>query len=297
VSAWLARRALALYPLAYRRRYGAEMEALVEDSGASLAVAADLARGALGAHLRPEPALAAALDERDRLRLTASTVFLCWVVFTAMIFGVAKTTEEAGFRHAAAVHSLIGASHLALELLAVLASAALLLGAVPLVAIALAQVRRRPAVRRAALVAVGCLAAFVVATAALVLLANRQPEIGSGLRAAALTAWIAVGLTCALGCAWAARRGLFAAAMPAAALRLAGACAAVVAVAMAGAVLASALYLVGLLVDTPALAGAGNGPGGALSVGLSLAIFLAAMALAAGVASLSTLRARRTLTG
>ncbi len=46
MSARLARLALALYPLAYRRRYGEEMATLLEDSAPSAATIVDLLRGA-----------------------------------------------------------------------------------------------------------------------------------------------------------------------------------------------------------------------------------------------------------
>jgi hypothetical protein len=44
--------ALALYPRWWRRRYGREMEALLEDSGAGWAALFDLARGALFVRIR-----------------------------------------------------------------------------------------------------------------------------------------------------------------------------------------------------------------------------------------------------
>jgi hypothetical protein len=82
VSARLARLALALYPLAYRRRYGEEMAALVEDQGASPRAVADLARGALRAHVRPEPAVAESVGRDDPVRLGGSAVLLWWVLLT-----------------------------------------------------------------------------------------------------------------------------------------------------------------------------------------------------------------------
>ncbi len=295
MSARLARLALALYPLAWRRRYGAEMAALVEDSGASPRTVANLARGAVRAHLRPEPAVAGALDRDDRLRLSAATVLLCWALFAAAIFGFAKTTEEADFGAAGSAHALLGGAHLALQLLAVLATLAFLVGAVPLVLVALGQARRRPAVRRAAFFAAGCVALTVAATGTVVLIANGHPDAGSGLREGALVIWIGVGIASAIGCALAARRGLFAADVPAGMLRLAGACAAVVAVAMVGIAVATAAYLGALLVDAPSLAGEGNGPGSSLSVGASVAICVAAMALTAAVGVVSAARSRRAI--
>lgn len=292
MSARLARLALALYPLAYRRRYGEEIAALLEDSGVSPRTALDLAKGAVRAHLRPERRVADGLDGRDRLRLAASAVLLCWLLVAMAIFAFAKTTEDPDFTAAASAHPLLGGAHLALQLLAVLASMALLLGAAPLVVIALAQVGSRAGVRRAALVAGGCVTVAILATAVVVLVANHHPDPSSGLRTGLIAGWIVVGIVCTFGCGLAARRGLFAAQVPDDALRLARACAAIVAVAMVGIASACAVYLVALLADAPSLAGQGNG-GGLISVGASLGIVLAAIALAAAAGSASALRARR----
>lgn len=57
----LARAALRLYPRWWRRRYGAELQALVEDLGDRPGMAADLARGALSVRLRKR-SLGAAAD-------------------------------------------------------------------------------------------------------------------------------------------------------------------------------------------------------------------------------------------
>jgi len=221
----LVRLTLAAYPLAYRRRYGEEMAALVEDQGASPRIVADLARGALLAHVRPEPAVSRVVGRDERARLGVSAVLLCWVLFAAAIFAFAKTTEDGAFRAAASAHPVLGGAHLAVQLFFVLASAAFLLGAAPLVVLALAQARRQPSVRRAALAAVGCVAALIAATAVVVAVANQQPAPSEGVRTVVLAGWVCVGMVCALGCARAARRGLFAAAMPAGALRFAAGCA------------------------------------------------------------------------
>jgi hypothetical protein len=293
MSARLARLALALYPLAYRRRYGDEMAALVEDGGASPRAVADLARGAFRAHVRPEPSLAAAVGREDRMRLGVSAVLLCWLLAAAAIFAFAKTTEGPAFRAAASAHALLGSAHTALGVFAAIASMAFLLGAAPLVAIALAQSHRRRAVRRAALAACGCVAVLIAATGAVVLVANHDPAPSESLRAAVLAGWIVVGVACGLGCALAARRGLFAAAMPAPALRLAAGCAAVVAAAMVGIALATLAYLVGLVATATDLASTPNGPLGNPDVRVSLLLVLGAMVLAAVPAALGAKRAWR----
>jgi hypothetical protein len=293
VNGRLARLALAFYPLAYRRRYGEEMEALIEDGGASPRAVADLARGALRAHLRPEPTVAESVGPGDRIRLGISAVLLSWILVAAAIFAFAKTTEGPAFRAAASAHPLLGAAHTALGALATLASVAFLLGAAPLVAIALAQAGRRPGVRRAALAASGCVAALIVATAAVVLVANQDPAPSDGVITAILVGWVCVGIACALGCALAARRGLFAAAIPTGVLRFAAACATVVAAAMAGIALATLLYLVTLIAAATDLASTPNGPFGNPDTRLSLLIVVVAMVAAALPAALAVRRAWR----
>ena len=59
--------------------------------------------------------------------------------------------------------------------------------------------------------------------------------------------------------------------------------------------LATTLYVVSLAVDASGLAAEGNGPFGVPSVGVSIAIQLAIMLAAAGLASLSTRRGWRAL--
>jgi hypothetical protein len=290
VSARLARLALALYPLAYRRRYGEEMAALLEDSGATPAGVLDLLRGAVHAHLRPEPGLEADLGPEDRLRLGLSSVLLCWVVFSVAGLGLYKTTES----HAlgGGPHHLLGAAHLAIEVLALAASAAVVFGAAPLVFIALRQARDRRAVERATVLAVGCVLVFGLATAALVVVANVGPVPSDIVDAAALAIWTALALACGIGCALAGRLGLFAIAVPRDLLRVASACAAVVVLGMFGIAAATAVYLLALLREAPDLAGQGNGPLELLSVAASLGIELAVMVAVAVPAGLSLRRSR-----
>jgi len=73
MSTRLARLALALYPLAYRRRYGQEMHALLGDVPPGLRGLLDLVRGALAAHLRPAFRYQAACSgRRSRSSLSAA---------------------------------------------------------------------------------------------------------------------------------------------------------------------------------------------------------------------------------
>jgi hypothetical protein len=77
MSRLLARGALRLYPLAYRRRYGTEIEALLEDSPAGVLTVLDLLRGAALAHTRPAASATAALSPGERVRSSSSAILAC----------------------------------------------------------------------------------------------------------------------------------------------------------------------------------------------------------------------------
>jgi hypothetical protein len=293
VSARLARLALALYPLAYRRRYGEEMGALIEDAGASPRAIADLLRGALRAHLRPAPGIERELGPDDRVRLGLSSILLCWVLFSVAGLGLYKTTEDHGFGASGHAHRLFDAAHLAIQILAAGAAAAVVIGAAPLVVAALRQGRDRRAVERAIVLAAGCVVLFGLATAALVVAADLAPVPSDAIDAASLAIWTALALACGVGCAFAGRLGVFAVTVPRDVLRLTAACAALVALGMAGIVVATAAYLVALLHEAPGLAGQANGPLELVSVAASLGIELAVMTAVALPAGLSAIRIRR----
>jgi hypothetical protein len=127
MNARLARVALGLYPLAYRRRYGQEMGALLGDSPATSAVIVDLLRGAARAHLRPEPAVAAEVGPDERLRLGLGSVLLCWILFAIAGLALYKTTEN-GASEAGGEPALLGGLHLCIEVLAALGSVAVVVG-------------------------------------------------------------------------------------------------------------------------------------------------------------------------
>jgi hypothetical protein len=291
VSARLARLALTLYPPAYRCRYGGEMEALLEDQGPSAAAVVDLLRGAARAHLRPEPGLAAELGPDDRLKLGFGSVLLAWVVFSIAGLALYKTTEGSSFSSAGDAHGLLGAAHLAIQVLALVATAAVVLGAVPLVVAALRQARDRRTARRAAFLAARFVAVFGLATAALVAVAHAGSAPSDVVDAVILALWTGLALACGIGCAVAGRIGLLAIAVPREVLRFSAGCAVVVILGMVGIATATAFYLAALAHDAPGLAGHGNGPLGILSVGASLGIQLAVM-VAVGVSAGAAARRR-----
>lgn len=177
MNARLARLALALYPLSYRRRYGAEMESLLEDGGATPATVVDLTRGALRAHLRPEPGVADAIPREERLRRGLGAAIACWLLFAVAGLSFYKTTEGSPFEGAAGAPDVLGPLHLAIQILAVLGGVAVLVGASAVPA-GLAS-RRLPALAR------GCVAVLAVAMAGiaaltaayLIVLATSAPHL------------------------------------------------------------------------------------------------------------------------
>jgi hypothetical protein len=290
----LARLALALYPLAHRRRYGEEMQSLVDDAGASPRVVFDLLRGAFAAHLRPVSAVAGEVDREERARLALGSILLCWFLFAAAGVGLYKTTEGHAFSHADDAHWLLGGAHAAIVLLAILGTVTVAVGATPLVLAAMRQGREDAAVRRAAMLAASCVIVFLAVTAGIEVVIHPKPVLSTGVAVAILVSWGMVALLCGLGCVFAARRSLAAISVGRGTLRASMLAGRVVALAMTGIALAAGVYLGAMLTAAPGLAGEGNGPGGLTSVGASLALQLGVMVVAASAAILSASRSRRT---
>ena len=294
MTAKLARLALRLYPLAYQRRYGEEMLALLEDRPPRAGTMLDLLKGAGRAHLRPNESPAGAVSPAERLRATTSGVLLCWVFFAAAGFGYYKTTEDAPFSSTGHAHPLLRDAHLAVQALAVIASAAVVLGALPLIASALAHARREPGARRAVALAFLPVIVFGALTAAVLAIAHGQtPNHSSAAGYGIAIVWAIAGLACGTTCVLACRAALFETPAPIAQLRAALAAGTVVTLAMLVIAAATTIYAVALSVDAAQLAGAPNGPFQLLSVGASLILQVAVMVGAGVLASIATIRGWR----
>lgn len=287
----LAELTLALYPYAFRRRYGEELRALLEQEPAGARTLLDLLRGALRAHLRPPAGLAEGLEPELRLRLSLGGVLACWVAFAAAGIAFYKTTENDRFGASPA----LGGAHFGVQVLAALASLAVLAGALPLVAIALRQAQREGG-RLLALVCAPLVAilSFAGLTALVALLAHANPD-ARGTARVAFAVWVLGGAACGAVCVIAARRALLAVEVPRARLRAALGWATLVAVAMAAIAIGVAVYAVALQVRAPALAGRVNGPFGAPEAGISIALQAVWMGLFSGLALLGVRRGRRVL--
>jgi len=292
----LAQLILLGYPLAFRRRYGDEMRALLEQTPTGALTVLDLLRGAFLAHLRPAPGLSGLVDPGERLRASTSGVLACWVAFAAAGFGFYKTTEDRPFEAAGSAHTVLGGAHLTIQILAVVGSIAVLAGAFPLIVAALAQARREPNLRALLSLPVAVVMIFAVLTALLVWLAHSQhPHHQTTAGEIALIAWELAGLACGAVCVLASRKALFAVPVARGWLLVAFACGALVTAAMVAIALTTALYTIALSVDASGLAAASNGPLGATSVSVSLIEQLTVMVIAGVLATTAIRRGWRAI--
>ncbi len=94
-SGALARAALALYPAAWRARYGDEVRALLAESGADLRTVASLAWRAPGAWVLPARHL---YDPPARMRSSLATVLAAWTVLTGLALVFTQLTQLQGLR-------------------------------------------------------------------------------------------------------------------------------------------------------------------------------------------------------
>lgn len=284
---------LELYPLAFRRRYEEEMRALLDQELVRLGTLLDLLRGALLAHVRPPAGLGDALEPGERLRASVSGVLACWLAFAVAGFGFYETTEDNPFPAVGSAHAALGNAHLTVQVLAAFASAAVILGALPLVLLALGQGRSQPELRR--LLSVPFIAIFVFAalTAVLVAVAHSQPLHHSDLARGAFIAWELVGLICGIACVLAARRALFAIPVARVWLLYALTFATLVVAGMVAIALATALYTIALTLDAPRLAAETTGPLALTSTSFALALQLLGMVIASALAITTTRRGWR----
>lgn len=294
MSTRLARLALSLYPLAFRRRYGEEMQALLSDCPPGPRGLLDLLRGALAAHLRPAPGLSEGVDVDTRLRLGLAGTLACWVLFAAVGFAFYNTSEDHPFIAAGDAHPLLGGAHIAVQALAALASLAVIVGALPLIYFALRQARRQRGRLRALVGApIAAVLAFMLITGVLIRYAHSHPS--NGIAQGTFLGWGAAGLLCGGVCVIAAREALLAIGVARAWLVGSLWFASFVSMAMVVMTCATALYTIVLALDAPGLAGEGNGPLQLVSVGVSLVIVTVGMALFAMLAASSVGRTWRCL--
>ncbi len=287
----MRKRLLALYPEAWRDRYGTEMSALLDEAPPSVAATMDLGRGALAAHLRPLPGTAPA----TRARSTIAGVLGCFIVFCVCGSGFAKTTEN--YDHIEHVHPLLGGSHSLILIAAIVAACALVLAAARLARASLAHAYRTrdPTLMKLIALPPAAIGMFAGSVGLLALWLNAHHH------RAGVGGWLLLGL-CALCAAagalacWAAPRAIMRRIdIPRSTFAVSISAMALVALCMAVIALATGVFLTGIIIDSPNVGAAGNGPGQLIDVTTSIAIQLAAMLALSAVAALSAVRGLRSL--
>lgn len=90
----LLRRLIVLYPTVWRRRYGDEFGALLEQTPLTLRTLFDVAVAAVDAHLNPTAPMRKWPFMFERLRASELAVFAGWIVFVVTGLGFSKMTEN-----------------------------------------------------------------------------------------------------------------------------------------------------------------------------------------------------------
>lgn len=122
---------LVLFPQAGRQRYETEMRELLAQQTIRPRTLADLVRAVVDAHLHPNGLIPTSVE---RMRNTVGTALCCWIAFVVCGSAFAKLTEDRAFAAAGAAHPLLSVARLAIELLAALSAAVVLLGGGRLIA-------------------------------------------------------------------------------------------------------------------------------------------------------------------
>jgi uncharacterized membrane protein YsdA (DUF1294 family) len=282
---------LWLYPLAWRRRYGDELAALLEDDPPSLQGLATLVTGALRAHAR-RGAWQSEVGSSERMRLSIWAVFCCWLGVSLAGAVFQKETEEQPFSVAVAHHGLLGVARIAVIAGAVLGAAAIALGGLPLLWEALRQARSPGrAVRIGLLLPLAGLALFAAVTLVVLAAAPLTLEgTSTGLRLALSVPWAGAGAVFALACAFAPRIVLMRLDPPQRLVQRASYAGVVLLAAMALVTAGLLAYCLALARLEPALSALSGGPL-ARSTGLVLGAGAALAALCTALAAVGATRA------
>jgi MFS family permease len=292
----LVRAALGLYPPAWRARYGAEVLALLDDTGGGAPAAASLAWHAVPVWVCPPRQLH---DGSARIRSSIATTGIAWALLAGLAAVFTQLTQAQGSTQGAtlAQHPVIQWSYWAFDGLLVVSVLAVAVGGIPLWLLMLRTAPRRR--EMAWLLAPAVVpAAFLLAAFAIGSLVGRsgsqvvpgRSESVTNLANGGVGPWWFLALV-VLGFAAA----VLSAAGPALALRrlrpdgpavvLAARAAALAAGTMALACAASVVAAVGLYLWAPAYAG--------YQESWPLAVYLPAVLLAAAVAVVSAARGLR----
>lgn len=287
-----AKALLRLYPQAWRRRYGPEMLALLEDDPPGVRGLCSLVIGAADAHLRPRAQWRGALAPQVRARLSLAGLFCCWIALSLAGGAFAKETEEPSYAAAERHHVLLAVSRHAIIAAAAIGAAAIAIGGLPLLWRALrsaASDRRMAAWVLAPPVALLLFAGVTRLLVALAPAQQAQPSVaGTAGELAILLPFWAAGLLCALCCALAPHQVLAVLPLTRRAIRRAALAGRVLAGAMLTITAALVLYDVALATSVPGLAASSGGPiWPSTALTLAAACALGAVATALGLVAAS----------
>ena len=217
-----ARLLVLFYPPSFRARYGAELEAVIEDTGVTGRVVLDLLYGALRAWVVPSYVTGdAAARRRWRLEASVSTLFVCWCVAlgAVAVFSRAVADKPVPGLEGGVAGAAYRVTETGFTVSAVVLAAGLLFYAAA--ALAPAVRARRREVWMPMAIAAGASAAWAVAGLLVGRLVQATLQAGGASRpsvvvvAAVVLGWLAVGALCAAGCMVAAPLALRRCALPA----------------------------------------------------------------------------------
>jgi hypothetical protein len=276
-----ARLLVALYPLGWRRRYGEEMRALLDETGVRPRAALDLLVGAVVAHLRPRRPWTALVSPVERMRSTIGSVALCWGALCLAGAGFAKSTEDPPFRAAGHAHAVLAVLRDGVAGLAVASALVVAVAGAPLLLHVVAVVwreRRRDLAWRLALPA-AALVLFMGVTELAVSL-----RVGGRVAPVVAVIWLVLGAATAWVWAGAPRTVLARVGAPASILHRASRGALVLVPLMGAVALGIAAYTVALAAAAPRPAALADTPlrmSTTAGLACSALVALAATALAA----------------
>jgi hypothetical protein len=199
----MARAALALYPPAWRARYGDEVRAFLDDSGGGPAAVASIAWHALPAWAAPPRHLH---DRAGRMRASLSTALLSWSMLAGLGLVFMQLTQMQGL--AAPGHPQVRWAYAAFDV--ALAASALVagLGGLPLWLLMLRRARREQRARDSAYLLLPVLAplAYLLGVAAVAGMAGGAAGLSAGWFIVVTLAGFAVAAISAAGPGQALRR-------------------------------------------------------------------------------------------
>jgi hypothetical protein len=294
---WAARALLALYPEAWRDRYGEEMLALLEDDPPRLRGLGSLLCGAVAAHLRPRASWRG--TPAARMRLSIGFLFGCWMLLSLGGLTFQKVTEnipfDTPFGDASQQHQWIALGRAAILAGASLGALSIAIGGLPLLWLALRRALRAGEWRLRLLLALPALslvAATAVGRALLLVAPARAYDFPASWVLAVIAPLSVVTIAWATGCALAARAVLRRIELPEPSLRRASLAGVALAAAMCAVTVGLAVYALALWQQAPGFSALATGPYGA-STGATLAVDCAVSAALTAASILAAARAGR----